>query len=191
MSAAVVFAACLAPFLRLAWLACHAGLSPNPVAFVEHRTGDWAINLLCAALALRPLARLTGSSWFMKRRRMVGLFAFFYACLHFTTYLVFDLEFDLGQLAEDLVKRRYILVGFSAFLLMAALAATSTDGMIRRLRKNWQRLHRLVYACAVLAVVHYWWLVKKDHHWPAIYGVAVGSLLGCRLLPSFWRKVVV
>ncbi len=171
---------CFAPFLRMVWLGLHAGLGVNPVEFVEHKTGDWALNFFCITLAVRPLARLTGWSWWMKRRRMLGLFVFFYAALHFLTYLCIDMELDLGDLLHDIAKRRYVLVGFSALVLITPLAVTSTDGMIRRLGKWWIPLHRLVYPAAVLAVIHYLWLVKADRRWPLRYGAVIGVLLAYR-----------
>ena len=132
---------CFGPFFWLVWLGLHARLGVNPVEFVEHRTGDWALKFFCISLAVTPLVRTTGWSWWMQRRRMVGLFVFFYACLHFLTYTAIDMEFNLADILHDIVKRRYILVGFSSFVLLIPLAVTSTDAMIRRLKKWWLRIH--------------------------------------------------
>jgi methionine sulfoxide reductase heme-binding subunit len=171
----------LFPLLRLVWAGLHARLGVNPVETVEHATGDWALNFLCITLAVTPLVRTTGWAWWMKQRRMLGLFVAFYATLHFLTYLTFDLEFEWGDLAHDIAKRPFILVGFLALLMITALAATSTDGMIRRLKKWWIRIHWLIYPAAVLAVIHYYWLVKSDHRWPLKYAAVVALLLAYRL----------
>ena len=152
---------------------------------MEHATGDWALNFLCLTLAVTPLVRATGWSWWMRRRRMIGLFAAFYATLHFATYFILDMELDLAEFLRDAAKRPYILAGAGAFALLIPLAATSTDAMIRRLRAWWPRLHRLVYAAAVLAVIHYLWLVKADRSSPLRYAAVVAVLLGWRA----WSRV--
>jgi len=162
------------------WAGFHAGLGVNPVEFVEHATGDWTLRFLCLTLCVTPLSRLSGWSWWAKRRRMIGLFTAFYAALHFSIYLVLDADLSAGAILKDVVKRPYITVGFIAFVILCALAATSTDAMIRRLRKWWARLHSLVYAAAVLGVVHYYWLVKADHRRPLRYAAAVAALLAYR-----------
>ncbi len=176
------FALLSLPVLRLAWLGLHARLSANPVEFVEHRTGDWALNLLVLGLCMTPLARWTKRSEPIKLRRMIGLFAFFYASIHFLTWLSLDNEFSWPDLLDDLKRRRFILVGFSALVLLVPLAITSTDGWIKRLGRNWGRLHKLVYPATILACVHYYWLVKADHAWPLRYAAAVGALLAVRAL---------
>lgn len=163
MVKAVVFFLALLPLARLAYGGFADALGANPIEKITRNTGYWTLVFLLISLAITPLRRLTGWSWPMRLRRMLGLYAFFYACLHFSTYLVLDQFFDWAGIVGDIAKRPYITVGFPAFLLMLPLAATSTDGMIRRLGgKRWKSLHRLVYLCAVGGVVHYWWLVKKD-----------------------------
>ena len=180
MFRALVHVVCLAPLARLIWLGAHAGLTPNPVEFVTHRTGDWTLNLLLATLCLTPLARLTGAGFWTKARRAVGLSAFLYASLHFLTWLWLDKEFSLAEMLKDVVKRRFITAGFSALLLMTPLALTSTDAWMRRLGKRWGQLHRLIYPCAALGVIHYIWLVKRDLRWPLTYLAALAALLGWR-----------
>lgn len=165
----VVFALCLLPLAHLVWDTLHDTLGPDPVAQLEHRSGDWALRLLLTTLAITPLRQLTGWNKLVRYRRMLGLFAFFYATLHLTIYLVVDLGGFWSQLLGDIVKRPYITVGFTAWLLLIPLAITSTQAMMRRLGRNWQRLHRLVYLAALLASLHFLWLVKADHREPAIY----------------------
>lgn len=177
-----LFAAALLPLARLAWLGLGDGLGANPIEFITRSTGTWTLVGLLATLAITPLRKLTGWNWLIRLRRMLGLFAFFYACLHFTTYIWLDQFFDLPGVVRDVVKRPFITVGFTAFLLLIPLAVTSTHAMVKRMgARNWQRLHRLVYAIAILGVVHYWWLVKKDVTQPLIYAVVLGVLLGIRL----------
>lgn len=182
----LVHAAGLAPAARLVWLGTHAGLTANPVQFVQDRLGDWALNFLVLTLCMTPLARLTKDSRWTKARRAVGLYAFFYALLHFLSWLWLDKEFDWGEMLRDIEKRRWILVGFSSLVLMAPLAITSTKGWIRRLGKNWGRLHTLTYPAAVLACVHYLWQVKLDRRWPLTYLGAIAALLLYRV----WHKAV-
>ena len=155
-------------------------LGADPVAEIEHRLGLWALRLLMATLAITPLRQLTGQAVLVRFRRMLGLYAFFYACLHFSAYLVLDLRGYWSQVFEEIAKRPYITVGFSAWLLLLPLALTSTTGWIRRLGRNWTRLHRLVYAAGVLAVLHFWWLVKSDIREPALYAAILAVLLGWR-----------
>lgn len=175
-----LFFACLTPFLRLVWLATHAGLGVNPVEFVTHATGDWALNFLCITLAVTPLVRLTGWSWWAKRRRMLGLFAFFYAALHFLIFLGLDLEFAFGDLGKEIVRRPYICLGFASLVILLALAATSTNWAIRALGFWWVRLHNFVYLAAILGVAHYFMLVKSDTRLPLRYAAVVGLLLAVR-----------
>jgi sulfoxide reductase heme-binding subunit YedZ len=178
-----VFAACLLPLALLAWRAAHGGLGANPIEYVTHSTGWWTLSLLLITLLVTPLRRLTGQNWLLRLRRMLGLFAFFYACLHFTTYIWLDQFFDPAAIVKDVIKRPFITVGFSAFLLLIPLAATSTNAMIRRLGgKAWQRLHYLVYLIATLGVVHYWWLVKKDVTQPMLFAAALAVLLAFRVV---------
>jgi sulfoxide reductase heme-binding subunit YedZ len=164
-----VFALCLLPLAVLVWACLHDGLGTDPVAQLEHRSGDWALRLLLATLAITPLRRLSGRAEFVRYRRMLGLFAFFYACVHLTIYLVIDLGGYWSQLLTEIAKRPYMTVGFSAWLLLVPLAVTSTRGMMRRLGRRWQQLHRLVYFSALLAALHFLWLVKADHREPLIY----------------------
>ena len=175
-----VFLACLTPALLLGWDAFTGGLGVNPIEDVTHRTGDWALRFLLVTLAVTPLRRLSGWHALIRFRRMVGLFAFFYATLHFSTYLVFDHFFDLLLIIDDVAERKYVTAGFVGFVLMIPLAVTSTQGWIRRLGKRWTTLHRLVYASAVAGVVHFLWLVKIDIGEPLIYAAILAGLLGAR-----------
>ncbi len=181
----LIFFASLLPLAWLFWLTWQDRLGANPVETLSHRTGDWSLRFLLLALAVTPLRRMTGWNGLQKFRRMLGLFAFFYVCLHFGVYLIFDQFFEWSAIFEDIAKRPYITVGFAGFLLLVPLAATSTHGMIKRLGRNWQRLHRLVYLIGVLGVVHYWWLVKADISEPLLYVGLVAVLLGYRVW--WWR----
>ena len=173
-----VFAACLLPLALIAWDTWHGMLGADPVAQLEHRSGDWALRLLLATLAVTPLRRLSGWHPAIRFRRMLGLFTFFYVSVHLTIYLVVDLGGYWSQLLTEITKRPYITVGFTAWLLLIPLALTSTRGMMRRLGRNWQRLHKLVYVIAAFGVLHFLWLVKADHREPAIYlGVLIVLLL--------------
>jgi sulfoxide reductase heme-binding subunit YedZ len=182
---ALLWVLCLVPLARLAWLGYTDGLGANPIEFITRATGDWTLRFLLITLAVTPLRKLTGLHWLLRLRRMLGLFAFFYVSLHFTTYLWLDQFFDLSSIARDIVKRPFITVGFAAFVLLVPLAATSTNAMVRRLGgRRWQALHRTVYAIAIMGVVHYWWLVKKDITEPVLYGAVLALLLGLR---GWWR----
>jgi methionine sulfoxide reductase heme-binding subunit len=177
-----VWALCLAPFLRLAWRIWQQDVTPNPVEFITHFTGDWTIRFLVATLAITPLRKLLNLPELIRFRRLIGLFTFFYACLHFATYLWLDHSFDMAAIVKDVAKRPYVTAGFTAFALMVPLAITSTAGWIRRLGgKRWQRLHQLIYISAVAAVTHYYWLVKSDIRLPALYGALVALELGYRV----------
>ena len=182
----LVFLLALAPFLRMAY-AVATGQPVDPVAYLTHASGDWALYLLCTTLAVTPLRRLSGWNWLVRLRRMLGLFAFFYALMHFLTFFWFDHGFDVAAMWKDVVKRPFITVGFIAFVLLIPLAATSTKGMIRRLGRNWTRLHRLIYPIAVLAILHYWWMKagKNDLEQPLIWGAVVALLLGLRI---WWSR---
>jgi len=173
-----LFAAALIPLGRLGWKALHDGLGANPVEVITHSTGDWTLIFILATLSITPLRQLTRQYWLVGVRRMAGLFAFFYGTLHFLTYIWLDKFFDFHEMFKDIVKRPFITVGFSAFVLMIPLALTSTAGSIRRLGgKNWRRLHRLIYLTAILGVIHYFWLVKADKRKPLEYGVVLSILL--------------
>lgn len=179
---AVVFLACLIPLGVLIWRATQADLSANPIEFVEHWTGDWTMRFLIITLCITPLRKLLKVPQLIRFRRMLGLFAFFYACLHFSTWLGLDRFFNLHDMWADVEKRRFITVGFAAFLLLIPLAVTSTKGWIRRLGgKRWQWLHRAIYVSAILGVIHYAWLVKSDEHKPLQYAAMVGVLLAWRV----------
>jgi sulfoxide reductase heme-binding subunit YedZ len=180
-----VFLICLVPLGVLVWEALTGGLGSNPTQFLEHATGDWTLRFVAITLSITPLRRILRQPQLVRFRRMLGLFAFFYGCCHFSVYLTFDQTFDLHGIWADVMKRRYITVGFTAFVLMIPLALTSTNGWVRRLgAKRWQLLHRLVYVTAIAGVVHYYWLVKSDIHLPLIYGVIVALLLASRLFVS-------
>ena len=161
-------------------------LGADPVAEIEHRLGLWALRFLMITLAITPLRQLTGWNVLVRFRRMLGLYAFAYASLHFATYLGLDLRGYWGQVVADIVKRPYITVGFLAWLLLVPLAITSTKGWMRRLGRNWARLHKAVYLIAVLAVLHFWWLVKSDVSEPALYAAIAAVLLGWRAWKA-WR----
>jgi len=180
----VVFLVCLVPLARLFALGFADGLGTNPVEFVTRSTGTWALVMLCATLAVTPLRRLSGWTALVRLRRMLGLFAFFYALLHFTVFLWLEHWFDLGAMLLDVIERPFVTAGFLAFLLLVPLAATSTQAMMRRLGSRWQALHRLVYLVAPLAILHFWWhkAGKNDFLEPAIYGTVVGLLLLARLV---------
>jgi sulfoxide reductase heme-binding subunit YedZ len=184
----LVFLFCVAPLSVLVAGAIAGDLGANPVETITHTTGDWALRLLLATLTMTPLRRLVGHPWPIRFRRMLGLFAFFYAALHVVTYLWLDQGFDGPAILEDVVKRPYITIGFAAFVLLVPLALTSTRAMVRRLGRRWQTLHRTVYAVAILAVLHYLWLVKADQLLPLIYAVVLAALLAARV-PSL-RLVV-
>jgi methionine sulfoxide reductase heme-binding subunit len=177
----LAFLICLIPFGQLLYRAYTNDLGANPIDTITRFTGSWSLFILLATLAVTPLRRITGRNDFIRYRRMLGLFAFFYAALHFSTYMVLDLYFDFSAIAKDILKRPYITVGFSALVLMLPLALTSTSAMIRRLGKRWQQLHYLVYAIAILGVIHFYWLVKSDITRPAQYGLVLTLLLAWRL----------
>jgi sulfoxide reductase heme-binding subunit YedZ len=177
-----LFSGCLVPVLALAWRAISGELGANPIEAVTHSTGDWTLRFLLITLAITPLRRATGIQTLIRFRRMLGLFAFFYGCLHFLTYVWFDKFFDTGEIWKDIGKRPFIAVGFLAFVLLIPLAVTSTAGWIRRLGgKHWALLHRLVYVSAAGAVIHYYWLVKSDVRLPILYGILFAILLAFRV----------
>jgi sulfoxide reductase heme-binding subunit YedZ len=186
-----VFAASLIPF---AWLLCGAfgwlgfSLGADPVKKLEHECGTWALNFLLITLLVTPLRQLTGLSHLPRLRRMLGLFAFFYAVLHFTVYLTLDLELNFRTLFADIAKRPYITIGFAALVLLIPLAVTSTNKMMRRLGRRWQKLHRLIYLIAVLGVWHFYWQVKRDVREPLIYAGILAILLGYRWFKARQRK---
>lgn len=183
-----LFLLALLPLARLIWLGFQDRLGANPIEFITRSSGDWTLYFLCIALAVTPLRRLSGWNWLVRLRRMLGLFAFFYVCLHFTTFIWFDHFFDLQEMGKDILKRPFITVGFSAFVLLIPLAVTSTNAMVRRLGRRWQTVHRLVYAVAVLGILHFWWMRAGKHNFaqPLLMGGIVVLLLGFRLV-YWWR----
>lgn len=186
-SAAHVLA--LLPAMLLVYRALHERLGADPIAALTHQTGEWALRLLLLCLAMTPLRIVSGQAWPIRFRRLLGLYAFFYASLHFAVYLFLDLGQYWSQIGADILKRPFITVGFTAWLLLLPLAATSNAWMIRKLKKTWQKLHRLVYAIGVLAVVHYYWLVKSDVREPLLYAGILLLLFAVRIKPRLhlWR----
>lgn len=184
----IVFVAALYPLARLVLLGVTDGLGANPIEFITRSTGLWTLVYLCITLAITPARKLTGVNALLRFRRMLGLFAFFYAVLHFTTYLWFDKWFDVAEIVKDIAKRPFITVGFAAFLLLISLAVTSPKAMVKRLGRHWQTLHKAIYLIATLAILHFWWMKagKHDLQLPKIYGAVVIVLLGWRLF--FWFK---
>jgi sulfoxide reductase heme-binding subunit YedZ len=191
----VLWAAGLAPLAYLVWAFLTDHLEAEPVKGLEHFTGRTALIILFVALSVTPLRRLSGRNGLVKVRRLIGLFSFFYALLHFSIFLVFDLELSFGDLAREVIKRPWITVGFSALLILALLAATSPQAMVRRLGgKRWQALHRSIYLAAALGIVHFLWSQKKDISLPVKYAVVLGVILGSRLVlrkPSGRRRAAV
>lgn len=192
-----LFLLCLGPLAYLLWgfFGAHptdmttwgAGLGANPIEKITHTTGDWTLWFLLITLAVTPARKLLHLPWLIKFRRMLGLFAFFYGCLHLTTYLWLDKFFNVHEIWADIAKRKFITVGFTGWVLMVPLAITSTSGWIRRLGgKRWQMLHRLVYCSAIAGVIHYIWLVKADIREPVKDSIVLGALLLYRA--AIWAK---
>ena len=175
-----LFLLCMLPFCVLVYNGFTDNLTANPIKEITHFTGEWALRFLLITLSITPLRKITGKNALIRFRRMLGLFAFFYACLHFSTYLVLDQFFDWNEIILDVAKRPYITVGFSAFVLLIPLALTSTNKMAQRLGNNWRRLHSLIYPIAILVILHYLWLVKADILPPLIYGLILCLLLVLR-----------
>jgi len=185
----VVFLLCLIPLGALVWRGFHNALGANPVEFIQLTTGRWTLRFLILTLCVTPFRKQFHLPDLIRFRRMLGLFAFFYLCLHFLTYLGPDQSFDLSAMGKDIAKRPFITAGFLGFLLLLPLAMTSTAGWIRRLGgKRWQRLHRAIYFAALAGVVHYYWKVKSDVRLPILYGALVGILLLWRLGEWFFRR---
>lgn len=182
LSKAVIWLLCLSPAAWLVWGAFHNGLGANPVEFITHKTGDWTLRLVLITLAITPLRKFLKQPQLVRFRRVLGLFAFFYGCLHFTTWFLLDKSLSFPEMWKDVVKRPFITVGFLAFVAMIPLAITSTAGWIRRLGgRNWQRLHKLIYLTGAAGVVHYYWLVKSDVRLPLMYGAIFVVLMALRL----------
>jgi methionine sulfoxide reductase heme-binding subunit len=187
---ALLFVLALLPAVRLLVFGFSGQLGANPIEFITRSSGDWTLYFLCITLAVTPLRRFTNWHWLIKLRRMTGLFAFFYASLHFTTFLWFDHFFDLGEMLKDIVKRPFITVGFIAFVMLVPLALTSTNGMIRRLGgKRWQWLHRSLYVISMLGILHFWWMRAGKHNFekPILFGAIVAALLLVRVYFA-WRN---
>ncbi|WP_250526330.1 protein-methionine-sulfoxide reductase heme-binding subunit MsrQ [Caballeronia sp. GAWG2-1] len=184
----IVFIAALYPLARIVLLGVMGGLGANPIEFITRSTGLWTLVYLCITLAITPVRRLTGVTALVRFRRMIGLYAFFFAVLHFTTYIWFDKWFDVAAILKDIGKRPFITVGFAAFVLLIPLAVTSPKAMVRKLGRRWQMLHRNIYLVAILAILHFWWMKagKHDFALPKIYGAIVIVLLGWRLIA--WLK---
>ena len=180
----VVFVAMLYPLARLVFLGVNGGLGANPIEFITRSTGLWTLVYLCITLAVTPVRRMTGVTALARFRRMIGLFAFFFAVLHFTTYIWFDKWFDVAEMVKDIGKRPFITVGFTAFVLLIPLALTSPKAMVRKLGRRWQTLHRAIYVIAALAILHFWWMKagKHDLELPKTYGSIVIVLLGWRVI---------
>lgn len=179
-----VFVAAWYPLSRLVFFGLTERLGADPIRFITWSTGLWTLVFLCITLAVTPLRKLSGINALQRFRRMLGLYAFFYATLHFITYIWFDKWFDLAEVVKDIGKRPFITVGFAAFVLLIALAATSPRAAVRKLGRRWQTLHRAVYAIGVLAILHFWWMKagKHDFALPKLYGAIMIALLGWRLL---------
>jgi methionine sulfoxide reductase heme-binding subunit len=179
-----VFVAAWYPLARIVFFGLTDRLGANPIEFITRSTGLWTLVFLCITLAVTPLRRLTGVGALLRFRRMLGLYTFFYATLHFTTYVWFDKWFDVAAILKDIGKRPFIMVGFAAFLLLLVLAVTSPRAMVRKLGRRWQTLHRAIYAIGVLAILHFWWMKSGKHDLllPKIYGAVMVALLGWRLL---------
>lgn len=176
-----VWLLCMLPFVRLVYLGLNDDLGANPVEFIEHSTGIWALVALLITLTMTPIRLITGQVWQIQLRRMLGLFMFFYACLHIITYVWLDFSFLWEDITKDVVKHPRILVGFVAFVLTIPLAITSNSYMIKRLKTNWKKLHQLIYLISILVVAHFLLLVKKDVTEPFYYALVLALLLGVRI----------
>lgn len=185
------FVACLIPLSQLVYYGITDNLTANPIEFVTRFTGSWTLIFLLLTLSVTPLRKISGWNELIKLRRMLGLFAFFYVLLHFSTYVVLDHFFDFDRITKDVIKRPFVTAGFTSLVLMIPLAITSTTGMIRRLGRRWQQLHRLVYAVAIGGVIHFYWLVKADIRRPVQYGTVLALLLGYRLVARWAPHVAV
>lgn len=186
-----VFVACLIPLSQLVYYGVTDNLTANPIEFVTRFTGSWTLIFLLLTLSVTPLRKISGWNELIKLRRMLGLFAFFYVLLHFSTYIVLDHFFDFDRITKDVIKRPFVTAGFTSLVLMIPLAVTSTTGMIRRLGRRWQQLHRLVYVVAIGGVIHFYWLVKADIRRPVQYGTVLALLLGYRLVARWAPHVAV
>ncbi len=184
----VLFILLLVPLALLAYRFYSEGFGANPIETINRYTGDWALRILLLTLAFSPLIRITRWHNIIQYRRMVGLFAFFYVCVHLSSYIVLDQFFDFSEIIDDVFKRPFITAGFSAFILLIPLAVTSTNKMVERLQYRWIQLHRIIYFIGMLAVLHFWWMVKIDTREPMIYAIILAILLGFRFIFYIKRK---
>ncbi|MCW9006037.1 MAG: sulfoxide reductase heme-binding subunit YedZ, partial [Gammaproteobacteria bacterium] len=181
----IVFSLCLIPFLLTLYGAFNNALGVNPVETMNRRMGDWALYFLLITLSVTPLKQLFGWFKLLQFRRMLGLYAFFYACVHFLTFIWFDHYFNWLEIIEDIIKRPFITIGFISLVLLFPLALTSNKFMIKKLKKNWLRLHQSIYLIAILVIIHFFWMVKADYYQPLIFAIILGLLLGYRLLKLY------
>ena len=178
----LVFILCLVPFSLLVVNALNNDLGPNPVEEMIRTLGDWAIYFILAGLTITPARKVFNLNWLIRYRRMIGLFTFFYVCMHFLSYIWFDQFFSVEDIVKDIIKRPFITIGFISFLLLIPLAVTSTNGMMKRLKKNWGRLHQVIYPVSILALLHYFMMIKADYLVPGVMLVILSVLLGYRLV---------
>jgi len=181
----LVFALCLLPFIVLLVQLLTNKLGANPIEAFTRQSGEWGLRFLLLTLTVTPFRHLIGQSWPLRYRRMLGLFVFFYICIHLSSYIVLDQFFDWSEIGADIIKRPFITIGMTAFVLLIPLALTSNKNMMKRLGRNWQRLHRLVYVIAICAVLHFFWLVKADLYTPTVYASMLGLLLAYRLFKTY------
>jgi sulfoxide reductase heme-binding subunit YedZ len=179
-----VFVAALVPLFGIAWKAWTNDLGANPIREAEIQTGLWTLRFLAITLSITPFRKSFGWNWLVKYRRMLGLFTFFYACVHLSMWVGVDWFFAWGDMWQEIVKHKYILIGMATWLILLPLAITSTKGWVRRLGKDWTRLHRLVYVAAITGTVHYLWAVKKDTFFPLVYLSVFAMLLGYRVISA-------
>lgn len=182
----LLFVICLVPAGLLIWDAFMQNLGANPIEEITHTTGDWTLRFLLITLALTPLRLLSGNAAWIRYRRMLGLFTFFYACLHLMSYLILDQFFDWQAIVEDIIERPYITIGMLGWVILLPLAVTSTKGMMKRMGKGWKRLHQFVYLAAIAGVIHFIWLVKADLREPLLYAVILLALFSVRLV--YWYR---
>lgn len=184
----LIFLLCLLPLVSLVLGVVNNTLGPNPAEAMIRTLGDWGIYFLIIGLAISPARKIFNLSWLIRYRRMIGLFAFFYVCLHFLSYIWFDQFFNIEEIVKDIIKRPFITIGFICFVLLIPMAVTSTNGMMRRLKKNWGRIHKLVYPVSILALLHYFMMIKADYLVPVILLVVLCCLLGFRLYTGMIKK---
>lgn len=182
----LVFVLCLLPLSSIIWRIFYGDLGANPVETITHATGDWTLRFLLITLAISPFRQWLGLSALLRFRRMLGLYVFFYVCIHFSIWFIADHSFDFAEMIEDIIKRPYITIGFSAFVLLIPLAVTSNNAMVRKLGRRWKKLHQLVYPILILGVLHYLWLVKADYLEPGIYALIAAVLLLQRVKFKKW-----